>query len=162
MNPDELIPLEGALALVLEAGVCLDREPIPVSGARGRVLAETVRADRDSPPFDRSAMDGFALRSADAMTPGAVLNLREEVAAGAMPRRPVGPGEASRIFTGAPIPAGADAVQMVEKTETLDADRKVRILEPVRPGEHIRWQGEETRAGREGEGFRRRWSRLRV
>ncbi len=149
MNPDELIPLERALALVLEAGVCLDREPIPVSGARGRVLAETVRADRDSPPFDRSAMDGFALRSADAMTPGAVLDLREEVAAGAMPRRPVGPGEASRIFTGAPIPEGADAVQMVEKTETLDAGRKVRILEPVRPGEHIRCQGEETRAGRE-------------
>lgn len=142
-----LLSWQDALNAVLGATPVLGAEVVPAGAAAGRVLAEEVRADRDSPPFDRSAMDGYALRSGDAAQPGAVLEIVDTIAAGRVPSRRVGPGTAARIFTGSAIPEGADAVQMQERTELLAEGKQVRILEPVPPGANIRRRGEEVRAG---------------
>lgn len=109
----------------------------------GRVLAEDVRADLDSPPFTKSLMDGYAVRAADC--PG-VLRVVGEVAAGAVPANVLHPGEAAAIFTGAPIPDGADAVVMKERTELLPEGR-VRITDPIAVGKNILLRGHEMTAG---------------
>src|SRR5438093_8252667 len=113
-----MITVDDALAGVLEKIEPLDVETIALEQAHGRVLAEDVRADIDLPPFDRSRMDGYAVRSADVATAPLKLRLIGEVAAGAKFDRVVTPGEAVKIFTGAPIPQGADAVQKVEVTRS--------------------------------------------
>jgi molybdopterin molybdotransferase len=113
----------------------------------GRVLAADVRADTDSPPFPKSLRDGFAVRSADCAAPGAELRVVAEIAAGAVPTQPVQPGECARIFTGAPMPDGADAVVMQEDTQTLDGGR-VRITDQkVKPHQWVFARGAEMRAG---------------
>src|SRR5687768_1142070 len=113
----------------------------------GRVTAEDVRADLDSPPFPKALMDGYAVRAADAAAAGAELRVVEEVPAGAVPTRPVEPGEAARVFTGAPMPDGADAVVMQEKTEPLPGGR-VRVNDPaLKPGRNALRRGQEMRAG---------------
>lgn len=147
--PDErpMISWEQAIDTVLSRTALLETEKVPLDEARNRILAEAVRADVDSPPFDRSAMDGYAVRSADCGPAGADLEIIEKIAAGSLPTLPIGPGQTARIFTGAPIPEGADAVQIQERTEAGESERMVRILEPVPPGENIRRQGEEVRAG---------------
>lgn len=115
--------------------------------ALGAVLADDIAADRDSPPFTKSAMDGYAVRAADCVVAGQSLRIIDEIAAGDTPTKPVGPGECARIFTGAPLPDGADAVVMVEKTETLDHGR-VRIDDAgVKPGLNVIPRGKEMRAG---------------
>lgn len=147
--PDDrpMLSWEQAVDTVLSRTVLLETEKIPLADARNRVLAEAVRADIDSPPFDRSAMDGYAVRSSDIDPAGAELEIIENIAAGRLPTLPIGPGQTARIFTGAPIPPGADAVQVQERTEILEPGRKVRIQATVRPGENIRRRGEEVRAG---------------
>src|SRR5262245_61050098 len=93
------------------------REPMMTllaDGVLGRVLAADARADADSPPFDKSLRDGYAVRAADCVVPNAELRVVAEIAAGAVPTVPVNPGECARIFTGAPMPDGADAVVMQE------------------------------------------------
>lgn len=113
----------------------------------GRVLAADILADRDSPPFTKSLRDGYAVRAADCPTGNVDLRLLGAVAAGAVFEQPVGPGEAVAITTGAPIPAGADAVVMQEDTEPLPPDQ-VRIRETsVRPGQHILPRGREMTTG---------------
>lgn len=113
----------------------------------GRVLAAGVAAGRDSPLFDKSLRDGYAVRAADCAQTTAELRVVEEVAAGAVPRVPIRSGECARIFTGAPIPTGADAVVMQEDAEAIDGDY-VRILDTnVRPGQHVFRRGTEMRAG---------------
>ncbi len=113
----------------------------------GGVLAEAVKADRDSPPFTKSAMDGYAVRAEDCSAAGTVLKIIDEIAAGDTPTKTVGMGECVRIFTGAPLPDGADAVVMVEKTEMLDHGR-VRIDEVgVKLGQNVILRGTEMRAG---------------
>src|SRR5438105_9838712 len=82
----------------------------------GLLLAEDVVSDLDMPPYDKALMDGYAVRTADLATGKAVLNVVEEVLAGQTPRRALSAGQAIRIMTGAPIPAGADAVVPVERT----------------------------------------------
>jgi len=124
----------------------VEAEPAGLEQSHGRVLREQIIADRDLPPFTRSAMDGFAVRSADTRNAPAVLTVIEEIPAGHSPTRTVGAGEASRIMTGAMIPPGADAVQMVAKTEPEGASR-VRILQAVSSGEHVRRAGEDLKAG---------------
>ncbi|HEY2785513.1 MAG TPA: gephyrin-like molybdotransferase Glp [Fimbriiglobus sp.] len=125
-------------------------KPLPAVTARpvlGDVLAENVAADRDSPPFTKSAMDGYAVRAADCQNSAAILHIIDEVAAGDTPGKSVGPGECVRIFTGAPIPDGADAVVMVEKTETIDHGR-VRVDEAgVHAGVNVIPRGIEMQAG---------------
>lgn len=117
-------------------------ETIPALEAAGRVLAETAAADRDYPPFARSARDGFAIRAVDA--PG---NLRVigEVRAGELYTGSVGAGEAVEIMTGAPLPQGADAVVMVEHTER--EGNRIRVGRGLKAGENFNAQGQEARQG---------------
>jgi molybdopterin molybdotransferase len=124
------------------------RESVPLARALGRVLAEPAVADRDLPPFPRAIRDGFALRAADAAAPGAEFEIVGEIKAGASFDKTIGPGQAARIMTGAAVPAGADAVVMVEYTRELSESR-VAIERPARPGQHIVEQGSEARAGQQ-------------
>ena len=116
--------------------------------ARGRVLAEDVQADRDFPPNDRSAMDGFALRAADVPEEGTVLRQVGEVRAGEpVGDLRVGEGEAVRIMTGATVPPGADCVVMVENTHDDREKERVTIHTVPRAGRNIRCRAEEVKAG---------------
>jgi molybdopterin molybdotransferase len=142
--------IDPARALELLAGDCRPRgtEVVPLGRALGRVLAQAVVADRDFPPADRSAMDGFALRSADARSPGSRLRIVGEVRAG----RPVGevrvgPGEAARIMTGAVLPEGADCVVMVEKTAEDASGGTVRVDDVPGAGQHVRRRAGELARG---------------
>src|SRR5260221_8065444 len=138
-----MTPLDEAISAVHERCAPLPAEDAPLSEAFGRILAEGVRARRDQPATDISMMDGYALRSADAGRP---LRIAGELAAGDAPwSRTLEPGEAARIFTGAPLPPGADAVVMQEQCER-EGDQ-VRALQPVKAGQHIRRRGEELTAG---------------
>src|SRR6266496_2670886 len=108
----DLTPLEDALKIVLDTVPVLGIEKISLLDALGRVLAEDIIAERDNPPWDNSAMDGFAVRYEDiqqahAITTPTVLKVIEDVPAGKFPAKTVGKGEAIRIMTGAPIPKGA-------------------------------------------------------
>ena len=109
----------------------------------GLALAENILAARDSPPFDKAMMDGFAVRSADGAAELAVI---EEVMAGQVPTKSIQVGEATRIMTGAPMPTGADAVVMVERTTMLGPNR-VRLGEAARPGQNVFRRGGEMRGG---------------
>jgi molybdopterin molybdotransferase len=108
-----MITFEKALEIVLAQDAVLATEPIPLSAALGRILARDVVSDIDIPPAGLSAMDGFACRKVDIDKP---LKVLETISAGHIPGRQVGPGECSRIMTGAVLPAGADCVVMVEHT----------------------------------------------
>lgn len=138
-----MLEVADALAEVLSR--CRPKEPVTetlVFGLNGRVLAADIRADQDSPAFDKSLRDGYAVRSANTGDRQIV----ETIAAGAVPTRAVGDGECARIFTGAPIPAGADAVVMQEDAEVLP-DGRVRFGGTVRPGQWVFRRGAEMRAG---------------
>src|SRR5438270_6151368 len=89
----------------------------------GQVLAADVASDIDMPPYDKSMMDGYAVRLQDVRAGGETLEVIEEITAGHTPQRSLGPGEAARIMTGAPIPAGCDAVVMIERTKSAGANR---------------------------------------
>jgi molybdopterin molybdotransferase len=145
--------VEEALRIVLDAAFPLPPEERPLAEVLGAVLAEDVAADADHPPFDRALMDGYAVRAADA----GPLEVLEEIPAGRMPREALRPGTCSKIMTGAPLPAGADAVQQVEKTR-VDGGRAI-LAEPVRPGQNVSPRGEEARAGQV---MLRRGQRLRA
>jgi molybdopterin molybdotransferase len=125
---------------VLSAVRPLPAEEVPLDDTLGRVLAEDVTSADDLPPWDNSAMDGFAVGS----TAAGELPVVGEARAGAPYGRPLAPGEAVRISTGAPVPAGAAAVVPVERTEP--AGDRVAVPES-RPGENIRRAGEDVRAG---------------
>src|SRR5262245_47750544 len=136
-----MLDVAAALSRLLDRVPVLDAVEVPLPDALGRVLAEPAAADRDFPPTDRSAMDGFAVRSADCAAPGATLAVAGEVRAGESADGIVlRPGEAARIFTGAVIPPGADAVVMVERTTEAGSGR-VRVDERVDPGRNIRRRG---------------------
>ena len=142
-----MISVDDAIGLLDKALVSLASESVPIEDALGRVLAAPIVADRDFPPTDRSAMDGFAVRSADLPSPG-TLRVSGELPAGADPGNcSVGPGEACRVFTGAVIPSGADAVVMVEKTEEDRGQGVVRVDDAPEPGQHIRRAAQDLRRG---------------
>jgi molybdopterin molybdotransferase len=138
-----------ALQIVLDQTPLLGAETLAVAGARGRVLAEGIRSNRQLPPLDNSAMDGFAVRSADLAAASAehpvVLEVVTEIAAGGSAERSLQAGEAARILTGAPIPPGSDAVVKQEDT-TRDGDR-VEIRVSPDPHTHIRDAGEDVDIG---------------
>lgn len=125
-----------AVRTVLGETHLLGTERVPLSAAGNRILAEPVFADQDVPPFNRSAMDGFAVVSEDTTRGDAELEIVEEIFAGDFCTRTIRPGQAAKIMTGAPVPPGADAVVRVEDTEPADRDR-IRILVPVSPGKDI-------------------------
>lgn len=150
-----MITVEEAIGQVLARISVLEAEKAPLLDTLGRVLADDVVSDIDVAPFDNSAMDGYAVRAVDVAGASAdapvTLDVREHIPAGVAPRHAVGPGQTSRIMTGAPMPEGADAVVMVERTRTGLAEGgpggTVYVLAEVRPGENVRYRGEEVRAG---------------
>ncbi|MCG3193893.1 MAG: Molybdopterin molybdenumtransferase [Thermoanaerobaculia bacterium] len=141
-----MIAADTAWNLIVEETRPLDTLQVGLEQALGFVLAEPVLAERDFPPCDRSSVDGFAVRAEETGPTGAVLRIAGEVAAGSPPAAPVSSGTCVRIFTGACLPAGADAAVMLEDvTET--ADGSIQIEKPVRKGENILEKGEDCRAG---------------
>jgi molybdopterin molybdotransferase len=141
-----LLPVEEALSRLLalaEATPIDAREIVSLAAADGRVLATDLVAGLDLPPWPNSAMDGYALCLADWQ--GEPLPVSQRILAGQAPE-PLQPGSCARIFTGAPLPAGADTVEMQENAEIL-ADGRVRFLDPIKVGQNVRPQGQETRAG---------------
>ncbi|MBW6460909.1 MAG: molybdopterin molybdotransferase MoeA [Bacteroidales bacterium] len=111
-----MITYEEALRIVLEESHVTGNETVSFTESAGRILAEDVYSDINLPPFDRSAVDGFACRSADL---GSALEVIETVRAGVYPQKKLFPGQCTRIMTGAPVPEGADCVIMVEETEEI-------------------------------------------
>lgn len=137
-----LLPLEDALAAMLAAACAPPPvEVLPLREARNRVLAGDVLAPVPVPPEDNSAMDGYALRAEDQ---GSLLAVSQRVPAGSAPE-PLAAGTAARIFTGAPIPPGANAVVMQENTRLSAAG--VQVTASVRPGENIRPRGQDIAQG---------------
>lgn len=137
-----MIPLSKARHIVLDACRPLETRALPIDGALGCVIARPVQAVEDVPPFVRSSMDGYAVRAAD--TPGG-LAVVGVLMAGDWPTMTVGAGQAVRIMTGAPLPEGADAVCMVERTRP-DGDNVV-IEAELAPGTNVRQPGEDVAAG---------------
>jgi len=149
-----MISVEEALAKVLDNVTVLDTVQTPILEALGQVLAEDITAEFNIPPRDNSAMDGYAVRAAD--TAGAtaaspeVLRVVGAVAAGEVSETSVGPGSAIRIMTGAPLPAGADAVVQFENTdepERPEAATEIGIQKAAAPGLNVRRAGEDVTAG---------------
>jgi molybdopterin molybdotransferase len=132
-------PLEEARAEVLASVGLLDVEDVPIWEARGRVLATDVTAPENVPPWANSAMDGFAVRGADVAEAGAVLDVVGDLPAGSTTDVEVAPGQAIKIMTGAPMPAGADTVVKVEDT-TSDGSR-VTVETAVQTGTSVRPAG---------------------
>jgi molybdopterin molybdotransferase len=138
-----LLSVADAVALILQQVRPLRPETFPLDGAAlGLVLAEDVVSDLDMPPHDKAMMDGYAVHCPD-LGPRTVV---EEITAGQTPHHTLRPGQASRIMTGAPVPSGADAVVMVERTRLLD-DGRVQIDEQPQPGQNILPRGREMRKG---------------
>ncbi|MCR4299448.1 MAG: molybdopterin molybdotransferase MoeA [Gallionella sp.] len=166
----EYLSVAAAQQCVLESVAAFGAEPVKLEQSLGRVLAEEVRANRDQPPYDISAMDGYALRSADLGNIPATLKIIEDIKAGDMPSKTLAPGQCARIMTGAPMPQGADTVIRVEDTEAVFAEtltpnslpqagerdavslresvaNAVQINLAVKPGNDIRRLGENMRNG---------------
>jgi molybdopterin molybdotransferase len=144
-----LTPTEAA-RLILEHVAPLPEVRRPLHEALDLVLAEDVVSPMDLPPWDNSAMDGYAARAVDVAGASAerkvVLAQVESVAAGQFPERPIGPGQATRIFTGAPLPAGADTVVRQEDTEDAGPER-VTVVAGRDAGKNVRHRGEDIRKG---------------
>ena len=138
--------LDDALqALLAQAAPLSEMDTVATFEADGRVLAEDLVSPLQVPPQDNSSMDGYAVRSAEIADEGVPLAVSQRIPAGASPQ-PLQPGTAARIFTGAPVPAGADAIVMQEDTEALD-DGRVRILRVPSHGQWIRRSGEDIMRG---------------
>ncbi len=142
----EHLTVTAAQQCILESVKLPGTESVKLEQSLGRVLAEDIRANRDQPPYDVSAMDGFALRSADVANAPATLEIIEDIKAGDMPARAVQAGQCARIMTGAPVPQGADTVIRVEDTKAV-SDTQVQINVTVKPNNDIRPRGEGMRNG---------------
>ncbi|MNZ86436.1 Molybdopterin molybdenumtransferase [compost metagenome] len=141
----DLRPVDEALVALLQRVPAPPRvERVPLAAALNRVLAEDLQATQDQPAWDNSAMDGYALRAADLPADGGALPLAGCIAAGDPASEPLPAGHAVRIFTGAPLPPGADSVVAQEDCR-IEGERV--ILPPVRLGSHVRLRGEELRRG---------------
>ncbi len=142
-----VITVEEALAILAAAAKPLGIEGVALAQASGRVLAGDLVSDVDWPPFDTSAMDGYAVRCSDVPDGGGALRARARtVTAGLAPPPPLAPGEAVRVMTGAPIPAGTEAIVPVELVRV--SDRGVLFERPAPAGAHIRRRAESVTAGR--------------
>lgn len=145
-----MIPVSEAIRIVVAQAQPLATEIVSIEEACGRLLAQDIVADSDLPPFDRSQMDGYALRASDVQSVPAKLKIVGESAAGRGWHNELKPGEAVRIMTGAPVPAGADSVQQVELTREANlpnGDAEVEVLEAVTLGRSIVVRGSEIKAG---------------
>jgi molybdopterin molybdotransferase len=146
-EPDvsNLLTVAQAIAILDAAEVRPREVQIPLAEADGLVLAQDVRADRDYPPFDKSLMDGYAVRTADTAKVPVELTVMGEIPAGASAASGFAKGETVAIMTGAPLPPGADGVVPVEDVEKLGS--KVRILRATTPGRFIARRGSDVRTG---------------
>ena len=144
-----MIPVSEAIQIVLDQTPQIPTEKVALEHAVGRVLAEDIFADTDLPPFDRSQMDGYAVRAEDVAETPARLKIVGESAAGRGWHNQINAGEAVRIMTGAPVPAGADSVQQVELTRELENDDVVEILEKVVAGRSVVKRGAEINRGQQ-------------
>ncbi len=145
--PHGLLDFEDALARLLAgAAPVREHETVPTVAALGRILAEGLSSTIDVPPLDNSSMDGYALRCADVPAAGTRLTVAQRIPAGSVGHT-LTPGTAARIFTGAPVPAGADAIVMQELC-AVDGDR-LTVNHVPQPGEWIRRRGEDIAAGSE-------------
>lgn len=145
MSRPPLMALDDALAALLAQAAPLALEEVSTFEADGRVLAQDLVSALQVPAFDNSAMDGYALRCADVAAPGTALPVSQRIAAGSS-SAPLQAGTAARIFTGAPVPPGADAVVMQEDCVAQD-DGSVRIQAVPRAGQNIRRAGEDIARG---------------
>ncbi len=142
-----ILSVDQAIGAILARARPLAARRVPLAGALGLTLAEAIAADIDLPPFDKALMDGYAARSADLAAPGDHrLRVVEEITAGRTPTRTLGEGDCARIMTGAPLPPGADAVVMVERSRDL-GDGTVVLPGPVDPGQNRLVRGREMRSG---------------
>jgi molybdopterin molybdotransferase len=139
------LTVEEALQQILSRVQPLPTERVPLLSCLGRALAEPIRSGREIPPWPNSSMDGYAVRAEDAAEAPTRLTVVGTITAGSMPVRRVGAGEAMRIFTGAPMPDGADSVVPQEDTEVTDGH--VTLREGVRAGAYVRPRGEDLRVG---------------
>ena len=142
-----MISVAEAIQIVRQQTHTLPVEQISLPHALGRVLAQDIVADSDLPPFDRSQMDGYAVRAVDAQAAPVRLRIVGESAAGKGWHNQLDEGQAVRIMTGAPVPAGADSVQQIELTHELKDGTVVELLESVEEGKSIVKRGAEIRAG---------------
>jgi len=144
-----VIPVEEARERILSRIVVRGTERVDLPQALGRVLSEDLVATRDIPPWPNSSMDGYAVRAADTAAASvevpAKLTLAGRVPAGAVAERPLCAGEAFRIFTGAPLPEGADSV--IPQEDVLAEGSTVQVAKPLRAGDFVRPRGEDMRAG---------------
>lgn len=142
-----MIPVNEAIQIVQKQTQGLPLECVSLAESMGRVLGQDIVADSDLPPFDRSQMDGFALLASDVQTVPVILKIVGESAAGRGWHNTMKPGQAVRIMTGAPVPAGADSVQQVELTREAAGSAEVEILKAVTKGRSIVTRGSEIKAG---------------
>ncbi len=136
-----------ARAVILQSVAPGPTEQVSLINAQGRTLGKSLQSDADIPPFDNSAMDGFAVRTADLSVLPALLTVIENIPAGAYPSQTVGAMACARIMTGAPFPAGADAVVPVEWTEPVGENR-VRVLRAPTAGQYVRAAGQDVKKGK--------------
>lgn len=140
-----MISAEEARILVSKGLFPIGTECVALDEALGRALAVDLRASRDLPPFSNSAMDGYAVRSTDLGAEHDPLEVVQVIAAGQSSTTPIRPGEAARIFTGAPMPPGADTVVIQENVTRVDD--AIRFTTPPSPGANVRLRGEDISAG---------------
>lgn len=150
-----MISFEEYRQMILSLGQPVSTETVPLHAADGLVNAETVFARYAVPPFDNSAMDGFAVRAVDIENTPVTLPVSTDIPAGRTDVGELEPGTAARIMTGAPLPPGADTIVQVEKTANADqnmlteAPHEITVLEPVTHGAHVRFSGEDIAVGEE-------------
>ena len=142
-----MISVAEAIQIVKQQTHALPAEQVQLPHALGRVLAQDIVADSDLPPFDRSQMDGYAVRAADVQSAPVRLRIVGESAAGRGWHNQLEEGQAVRIMTGAPVPTGADSVQQVELAHELKDSTVVELLESVETGKSIVKRGAEIKAG---------------
>ena len=163
MPEDRMLSVEEAFARIVSQFAALETEAVSLLDALGRVLAEDVVSAEDVPAFDNSAMDGYAVRFADTQAASAAqpvhLSVVGDLAAGSVPSNPLGPGEAVRIMTGAPVPPGSDAVVPFEDTDRTDWAKfgtppgasgdpaTVGILLPPEHYDNVRFRAEDIKVG---------------
>ncbi|HHT9124181.1 MAG TPA: molybdopterin molybdotransferase MoeA, partial [Candidatus Wunengus sp. YC63] len=142
-----MISVDTAVKIVTDVTEPLPAKTVPFESALGLCLAQDVQSDINMPPFERSAMDGYAVIAEDTVRAPIELAVIEDIAAGYMPTKKVLRGQASKIMTGAAVPEGADAVVKVEETENLPTDNRVKILRAIDRGRNISKMGEDMKVG---------------
>lgn len=135
-----LLSVDDALARLLDSADPKGEEKVSIGNAHGRILSQNITSKRAQPPFNASAMDGYAIRYTDACKIGMTLHVVGESAAGHRYNGTFGQGEAVRIFTGAPVPEGADTILIQENTKALE-DNVIEVTDPAQADRHIRLKG---------------------